>query len=501
MLFDRRFTGRLAPVQRLALGALAVALAGCAPVATRASFPDVTGLAVQRGLEQHVAWRDGSGAELDAAADALLAQPLDAEAAVQVALLRNPSLQASYEELGIAQADLLQAGLLRNPVLSASAMPAVGAAASPKYEFNVAQSLLDLLLVPSRGRIAGAQLEETKLRVAGDVVALAADVRAAWFAVAGARQLSEVLEVVAHAADASATFADSLHEAGNLSELDLASERALGSQAHSELLRARVDEIVPHEHLARLMGVAGTGSFTIVDGLPPLPARDPDAAEMLDLAARQRLELAAARQEQMVLREGLETARAWRWFGDVEVGAGASKESGESYFVVGPSASLELPLFDQKQAQLAGLEAKLRRSELHADAIALDVASEVRTAVATLHAQRDLAAHQRGALVPLRERIVALSQQQYDYMQIGTFELLLAKQAEVLAYRDYLAAVRDYWLAFAALERAVGARVQVGSAADVAPPLEMPAPTPPPIAGDGAAPLGDAAHHHHHGGQ
>lgn len=495
-MFDRP-TGRFGPVQKVALGALTLALHACAAVAPRASFPEVSTLAAQRGLAQRLAWRE-TGDQLDAKADALLASPLDADAAVQVALLRNPSLQASYEDLGIAEADLVQAGLLRNPVLSGSAAPAVGAAASPKYEFDVAQSLLDLLLRPSRGRIAGAQLEEAKLAVAGKVLALAAAVRSAYFALAGARQLSRVLDVVARAADTSASFAERMHDAGNLNDLDLASERALASQAHSELLKSRADEIAPHEHLARLLGISGAGTFRIVDGLPPLPARDPDVAEMLELAGRQRLELLAARQEQVVLREGLEAARAFRYLGDVEVGAGASKESGEGYFVVGPSAALELPLFDQKQAQIAGLEAKLRRSERHGEAVALDVASEVRGAVATLRAERELADHQREALLPLRERIVALSQQQYDFMQIGTFELLLAKQAEVLGYRDYLSAVRDYWLAYAALERAVGARLPVG------PPEASAAPGPPaPLAvpgGEPSPPSGEA-HHHHDGGR
>jgi len=100
--------------------------------------------------------------------------------------------------------------------------------------------------------------------------------------------------------------------------------------------------------------------------------------------------------------------------------------------------------------------------------------------------------------VPLRERIVALSQQQYDFMQIGTFELLLAKQAEVLAYRDYLATVHDYWLAFASLERAVGARLLVasGEEAGALPALELSA-RPAAEAATGS----DAAHEHHqHGG-
>ena len=48
----------------------------------------------------------------------LLAAPLTADAAVQIALINNRGLQATYAELGIAEADVVQAGRLRNPGFS-----------------------------------------------------------------------------------------------------------------------------------------------------------------------------------------------------------------------------------------------------------------------------------------------------------------------------------------------------------------------------------------------
>ena len=62
-------------------------------------------------------------------------------------------------------------------------------------------------------------------------------------------------------------------------------------------------------------------------------------------------------------------------------------------------------------------------------------------------------------MVPLRERFVALSQEQYDAMLIGVYQLLQAKQAELDTYREYIEAVRDYWIAWTELERAVGGRL------------------------------------------
>ena len=66
-------------------------------------------------------------------------------------------------------------------------------------------------------------------------------------------------------------------------------------------------------------------------------------------------------------------------------------------------------------------------------------------------------------MIPLRERIVALAMRHHDAMLLGVYQVLLAKQAEVNAYREYIEAVRDYWIALADLERALGGRLSTHS--------------------------------------
>src|SRR5262245_42932052 len=93
-------------------------LTGCATVQPRAEFPNVQHEVAER-IGKDVHWNSGSDADRAVAdrINTLLAAPLDANGAVQIALLNNHNLQAEYEELGVAQADLVQAGLLRNPML------------------------------------------------------------------------------------------------------------------------------------------------------------------------------------------------------------------------------------------------------------------------------------------------------------------------------------------------------------------------------------------------
>jgi cobalt-zinc-cadmium efflux system outer membrane protein len=121
---------------------------------------------------------------------------------------------------------------------------------------------------------------------------------------------------------------------------------------------------------------------------------------------------------------------------------------------------LELPLFDRRQGLIRRLEAQLRQSEKRLAGLSIDARSEVRAARLTLLSGRQVVEHYRKVLLPLRERIVALSQQHYNAMLLGVFQLLLVKQAEVEAYRQYIEAVRDYWIARVELERAAGGRLK-----------------------------------------
>src|SRR5215207_9439443 len=97
------------------LVALAVTIAGCSSASPRRDHLANVQRAIGERGEYRVHWNRGSPADAEVAASVrqLLAQPLSSDAAVQVALLNNPTLQATYEDVGVAQADLVGAGLLR----------------------------------------------------------------------------------------------------------------------------------------------------------------------------------------------------------------------------------------------------------------------------------------------------------------------------------------------------------------------------------------------------
>src|SRR4030065_13626 len=98
-------------------GALSVmVLGGCATCTKDGGFGAVEQIARER-IDTDVKWQrdDHQRENARATVTNLLASPLSPDAAVQIALLNNPGLQATYAGLGIAEADLVQAGRMTNP--------------------------------------------------------------------------------------------------------------------------------------------------------------------------------------------------------------------------------------------------------------------------------------------------------------------------------------------------------------------------------------------------
>lgn len=436
-------------------------LAGCA-VPEDAGFEDVRRMAGERS-DARLHWNRGTEQDREAeklVAD-LLSRELTPESAVQIALLNNPALQAEYEDLGVAQADLVQAGLLKNPVFLAGARFSRRSGVATGYEFEIVQEFLDLLIFPARKELAGREFERTKLRVADAVVETAARAKEAWFAYVAAQQIAGVQRLVAAAADASSELARRLKEAGNLSELAAARERDLAETARRAWARAELDAAAARERLTVILGVWGEqAAWTAPGKLPDIPDLEPPLDRLESLAVARRLDLAAALRDRDASKARLDLVKAFRWLGIVEIGYGAERETERaSGWLHGPTIALTLPLFDRQQATIFALEAELRRRESLNRDLAVRIRSEVRSSRLQFVELRRLALHQRAVVVPLRERIVTLALREYNFMLIGVGEVLRARQDGYDAYRESVELVRDYWIARTGLERAVGGRL------------------------------------------
>lgn len=448
-------------VTRTAAVGLLFGAAGCASVDLSAGFPDVSA-AVEQRTAGTVVWNRGIDLTPEVAERTrfLLDVKLTADSAVQIALLNNRDLQAMYADLGVAQADLVQAGLLKNPVLDAALLfPLTGA--RPDLQLGVAVSLLDALYVPLRKRVAAARFEEAKLRVTGGVLDFAAQVRTAFYMHQADEQLVELRRTIVQALSASLDVSRRLHAAGNISDLDLARERAQTEASRVTLRAAEVNARQSREHLNGLMGVWGEETRWEMDPrMPDIPNAAVETQPVEQVALERSLDLLHARQRIIVAGQQLGYNRASALVPDVDLGAHAEKE-GMDAWKVGPSIAIPVPLFDQGQARIARGASELRRAQQEYYALAVRIRATARAVLDRLEGARDRALFYKDILLPLRERIVNEGQLQYNAMQIGIFHLLRARAEQIDTATGYVDALRDYWLASTELAAIASGRLPV----------------------------------------
>lgn len=432
-------------------------IAGCAHVPRDGDFAEVERLVKER-IPQTVHWYQGDeeDKQIETLLNELLKQPLTAQSAVQIALFNNRDLQSEYEELGIAQADLVQAGLLSNPVLFASIRFPKGGTGGNNVEFNLGKDFLDILLRPARQRIAGKEFTRVKLRVANAVLNLSAEVQSAFYRVQGHRQLVGLMAISAEAAQVSYQLAKRFDDAGNLSELELAQERSAAAEMSAELMRAKADYQSARDHLNRLLGLINKHRFwSLAHELPKLAEVDPSLDFAEEAAIQNRLDLRSAKREIEQLAEALEITRDYRWIGGASVGVSTEREP-DGGRVSGPNFSVEIPIFDQRQADIARLESLIAQSKFRADALEVVIQNEINAAVNRVNAARMIAEYYRDELVPAQEQVVKFTQQEQNYMLVDAFELLFVRRQEAKAYRGYIESLIEYWLARAELAQAMG---------------------------------------------
>lgn len=435
------------------------ALSGCASTSPKRSYAQVDTMVSERTEGAVHLSNEQSAATIKETTGALLKEALTPERAVHLSLLNSPALKAKMEELGIAQAELVQAGLIENPVVHASwRFPNGGGATGTGRELGISMNFLDLLTLPLKRKLAAGQLEQAKFHLGKDILDLAADVRTAFYEWASTGQQTAIHQQAVESLEAAATLAQRQRQAGNLSRLDLAVQRAALEEARVELVEVKTRAVTAQERLSLLMGVS-----VPVDGhgetpeLSALPKEDP-ALEPLETAALAgRWDLLAARREPSVLKQTLRVERL-NLFSGLAVGIDSEREF-DGAKGAGPSVEFPIPIFDRRQASKAKIRAQLRRSLSSIEALELEVRWEVRVAHARLLQARKKAQAYGTRLLPLKRQIAEETLKNYNFMLLGVYRVLEVRRDQLEAENEYIDALKDYWVERAALERALGGAI------------------------------------------
>lgn len=381
------------------------------------------------------------------------------DSAVQVALANNKGLQAAFAELGVAEANLVQAGRLRNPGYSFGRLRG-----GNDYEIDrsIMFDFVGLLTMHVRSNIEGRRFEQAKLQAASQAVQLAADTRKAYFSAVAAQQSAQYAEQVATAAEASAELAQRLAKVGNWSKLDQAREQVFHADAVTQLARARHNARAAREQLTRLLGLWGVNTaFKLPERLPDLPKAPNEVTNIEAQAMSQRLDIQVARRDAEATASSLGLTRATGFVNVFDAGYANRSQSGlprENGYEI----SLELPIFDWGGARVARAEATYMQAVYRTADAAVRARSEVRESYSAYRTTYDVAKHYRDEVVPLRKRISDEVMLRYNGMLASVFELLTDARDQVNSVNTAIEAQRDFWVAETDLQAAINGSGNAG---------------------------------------
>ncbi|KAA3605555.1 MAG: TolC family protein [Planctomycetota bacterium] len=381
----------------------------------------------------------------------LLADGLELREAVELGLLRNPLLQAAFRNVGLAKADRVQAGLLSNPSLAAALrFPLDGG--RTQVEGALSTGLADLWQIPARSAVAQQALERSVFELAHAAVQLAGDLRRAyWEVLAAERQWSMAQEnrefaarlvelVSARLQVAAATAIDK-----NLVDLEL-------FDAEIALRDAELQVGQKRRRFVALLGYAKTPpDLHLVGEFPDSSHSLPELQALQKLAGIRRLDIRAATARLQQAEEELRR-QSGLVFKSLQGGIEGEREDD---WALGPAVRLEIPIFDQNQAQIAKAEEALAQQEALLRAVRISATEEVASAYAQSQAQWD-AVDLYGDQVLLAQEAVELSQQSYQAGKATILPVIEAQRKLLSARQRLLVRLGKAAVAVSDLERAVG---------------------------------------------
>jgi outer membrane protein TolC len=442
---------------RLTATALAsLVLAGCASFSQDGGFTTVEQLTKERVGQTPTYQRTGEQTDSAKARIAeLLKQPLSADSVVEIALLNNRDLQASYAELGIAESDLVRAGRLANPSFSFGRLGGGGAV---EIDRAVLFDVLGLFTMPLAMQVEQRRFEQTQLQAAYETVGIAGEARKAFFEAVTAQQLAAYFGQVKEAADASNELARRMAAAGNFNRLAQMREQSFYADATAQLARAGHQAIASRERLTRVLALSGDQlEFKLPERLPELPAAPAEPKDAEQIAMDKRLDVLMAKRATQSTAKSLGLTKTTRFINVLQVGYQNQSNTGESR-KNGYEIELELPLFDFGSARVARAEATYMQSVNRTAQLAINARSEVRESYSAYRTAYDLARHFRDEVVPLRKRISDENMLRYNGMLASVFELLADSKDQISSVTGAVEALRDYWVAETNLQAALTGR-------------------------------------------
>lgn len=480
----------------LAIGCVALAGLGCAQVDPAQDYQRTAQLVhEQLGVEQ--VYDPESESLIAEKVDGLLAGGVTVDEAVCIALLNNRSFQAHVHEIAMSRADIVQSGLLTNPSMSLLLQFPEGGGRS-KLEYGFGQELVDLWQIPVRKRIAEGQLDQTILSVVKHGIDLGTDVRVKCYRLLALQRIQTVAHENLDLVRESMRIAQQRYDAGEVSVLDVRLAEAKVLEVQLEELTLQRDARIASAELAHALSLSRSNRpWVLQDDLPrlaPLPEQD---TALLLWAMQQRVDAQISASRVLTADDELkrqylnivpsvtsgllfersedraapgrkvlaDTARSSIADGALTapgIQSRAERRADQRQVIdalLGPNLQITLPIWDQNQAQIAKARYEMERRRREYEDLLDTVADEVQRAFETARAAAEQVHFYDERALPIARENLDTARRLYGQGDQNIFVLIEAQQSLIQQQRAYVDVLRDYAVAIAELQQAVGGRL------------------------------------------
>lgn len=378
-----------------------------------------------------------------------LVERLSLDDAVAIALWNNAALETNLAALGIAQADVIDAGLLRNPNFQ-TLIPVGG----KPFEFLLNWPIEELWQRKKRVQAAEKNLDAIAVGLVQNGLNLVRDVKTAYSDLWLAERRTETLRESAALRKRIAGLTERRRDAGDATGLDVSLAWTDARSAEDLASRSKGDVAIARARLRVLLGVRNALERISTIGLPEAPAVS-GLGMLLEAAYSSRPELRAAELavEASTYRAKWQRSRVFNMVWPML----SSKESGSPMALrAGPGLNMEIPLFNRNQGQIARADAEVIQAGWRYAALRDQVDGEVRDALARLEQARASRELLRSSLRPTVEAAIAQTEAGYrngDVSFLNVLEVTRQKFDAMLRELDATAALAR---SLAELERSIG---------------------------------------------
>jgi outer membrane protein, heavy metal efflux system len=375
--------------------------------------------------------------------------------AVSTALENNMELQAAFEDLGIAKADLVQAGFFSNPHIDTLFRLPDSKKTEAQIEVAGSMNIADFWLVPMRTALASSDLKIMSFALLRLIIETTTAVKMAYDTCLYQQELTLLTQNILHKVQELRERIAYRQQFGYESDLNRYYAIVMAGKWETRLIEQKAQLKIAYAHLRRLLSInVSSESIALTDSLTYEKLNMPSVSALEAIGQKNRTPLQISQLEIEKAHRELSLQKA-RIMNKVNFGFCYERDF-EGSRGWGPTIGFDLPLFDQNLAQISRAKFLIHKAKKAYKAEKLRMLDEIYHSYEHAQALKQEIIIFKETMIPASEKGITYSNKFFNRMQLNMLILLEAQVALYEIQEMHLNKQYQLALTFAQLERSIG---------------------------------------------